>query len=575
MRESRPFQAETVEAVFSAHQRGVHKQLVVLATGLGKTYTTGLICDELPRRIPCLGRVLWLTHTEDLVQQSAISVFKTLFPQYASALDNELHPFEQDDDATENALIAYFRQNRKNQLFQSHEQEFIFTHLGLVKEELFSIEPRLVVASVQTIRNRLDRINPDHFDMVVCDEAHLFASETFSKTVNYFTPKIRLGLTATPKRLDGLSLSNLFEEIIIDKDIKFGIENGYLCELIAERIKTSTDLSKLRKTGGDFNLKDLRAVDCPANNIKIVNKYKDVCVKEVDTHIQNDNADVSLVRSITRPAIAFCVDVEHCKNLVEEFQNQGFRATFVVSDKNECPDRGRRIRDFKAGKYDVLCNINILTAGFDYPNIGCVIQAAPTMSLTKYLQSVGRGTRNKDDFFKQIWGNNCIIIDMVGNTSVHGVVNTWTLDSGKPFEEQLFLSSERRLSLIAERNQRRLEHVQEKDETVALLRLPDGERRGNPTYYDMNTPATQPQLEWLKKLGYDTDSFQYMQVHAQEIINNQPATARDIKFLTDNGYDVSNGCTRLQAQRAMKEIASRNGAKKFNTLGGNKLPFSL
>jgi hypothetical protein len=158
---------------------------------------------------------------------------------------------------------------------------------------------------------------------------------------------------------------------------------------------------------------------------------------------------------------------------------------------------------------------------------------------------------------------------------VHGVVNTWTLDSGKPFEEQLFLSSERRLSLIAERNQRRLEHVQEKDETVSLLRLPSGERTGIPSHYDMNTPATQPQIDWLKKLGYDTDSFQYMQVHAQEILSNQPASYKVLNHLKEHGYDVSNGCTRLQGERAMKEIAKRNGAKKFNTLGGNKLPFSL
>lgn len=556
MKEERPFQTETVEAVFAAYHRNVNNQLVVLATGLGKTYVSGMICSQLPGRLNCYGRVLWLTHTEDLIEQSAMNVFKTLHPQYANLADQTLKLYD-------DSVLSLFNQHKNAGMFMAGGVGFILENLGIVKEQLFSIEPTLVVASVQTIRNRLDRIHPEHFDFVVCDEAHLFASETFSKVVNYFRPKIRLGLTATPKRLDGVSLSSLFDEIVIEKDIKFGIENGYLCELIAERIKTSVDLSKMKKTGGDFNLKDLRAVDCPANNIKIVNKYKEVCVKTVD--------DVEY----RRPAIAFCVDVEHCKNLVEEFENQGIRATFVVSDKAECPNRGERIRRFKECEYDVLCNINILTAGFDHPDTGCVIQAAPTMSLTKFLQSIGRGTRNKSGIFKTVWGNNCIIIDMVGNTSVHGVVNTWSLDNGKRIEDRLFLSDEQRKNLIAERNKSQLKHVQEKDETIHLVALPSGDRNGKPSHYDMNTPATKAQLDWLRKLGHDTENFEYMQVHVQEILNNLPATRDQMFRLQQHGYDLSNGCTRLQAERAMKEIAKNAGAKKFMNLGGNKLPFSI
>ena len=74
MKEIRAYQTETKEAVFGAYHRGVFNQLVVLATGLGKTYVAGMICDELPKRIGCFGRVLWLTHTEDLIEQSAVRI---------------------------------------------------------------------------------------------------------------------------------------------------------------------------------------------------------------------------------------------------------------------------------------------------------------------------------------------------------------------------------------------------------------------------------------------------------------------------------------------------------------------
>lgn len=555
--ELRPYQQEAYDAVFSAYDRGVNRQLVCLATGLGKTFVSGTIIRDIPLRLACAGRVLWLTHEESLIEQSTMAVSKTIFPEHANRIEKIVKqhggfiPFlysKEDLFSVKDDLLETYTLMRRQ--------------VGIVKEALFGIQARLVVASVQTLRNRLERIDPTWFDAIIVDECHFAVSPTWLRTINHFKPKLLLGLTATPERLDGISLSNLFEEIVIERDIKFGIDNEYLAELEAVRLTTNLDLSSVKKTGGEFNQKDLRIVDTPARNIAIVNKWLELTKSEDGKHY--------------RQTMCFCVDVEHAKNLCEHFRNKGVDAHFVVADEKLCPDRTGLMRKFKQGKFSVLLVVGIGIYGFDVPDIGCTISAAPTLSKTKYLQGpVGRGTRRKSKEFVERFGKqNCIILDVTDNTTRHDLVNTFTLDKGKRFEDKVFIGKEKKAALIQERDGRReLKHTQEKTERVNLLTLPKVKLRSG-SVRELE-PATDKQIAWLKREGYDTENVTYTKGDMNEIIGNWQASQRDLERVRAAGYDISDGCTRAEAQAAIAEIERRDGTQYFETTLGKNSPFSF
>lgn len=549
--EARPYQIDCVESVFSAYGRGATRLLGQAATGLGKTFVAGLIIDELPKRINCAGRVLWLTHEEALIEQSALSVAKTLYPDQAQKIDlciNHYGGFIPLMNAPKDDLFQQVPQHRQALMLLKNQ-------VGIVKQKLFNIDTRLVVASVQTIVNRLDKIDPSWFDLIICDECHLFAAPQFRKVLDYFTPKIRLGVTATKDRLDGVSLGNLFDEQVFDYDIKFGIDNKYLCELEAVLLSTNISLDSVRKTGGEFNQGDLKILDCPERNIKIVNKWMEVAQD--------------------RPTIMFCVNVDHAVNMVEHFEAKGIKATFVVADETLCPDRRERIKKFKSGKFDVICAVQLLTMGFDHPNVGCVINGSPTMSKTRFLQRVGRGTRLKDELFIQKFGkNNCIIIDVTDNSERHNLINTKTLDAGKRFEDKVFMGEERRQALIGERDRkaRSLDHTRLVDATVNLLTLPEFKVRLDEKW--MKEPASQPQLDWLRREGYDVVNQEVTRGQADELISNMRCSAKDMRALIEAGYDVSGGCTVGQAKTALKEIARRGANDRFAQIS-KRSPFII
>lgn len=550
----RPYQQETHDKCFEYLQKGIWRQLAVMATGTGKTFTTGLIAKSLPARLNCAGRVLWLTHEESLIEQSALSVLRTLFPEYAKRIsdafpDNTgLLEFMQ-GARLRKQINAFDRANTDAQV-----DTIILNNLGIIKQTLFNKDPRLVVASVQTIVNRLDRFPPDWFDMVVVDECHLAMSPSWSKVINYFTPKLRLGLTATPSRLDGLSLGDLFDQEIVNFGLKYGIDNGFLCEMEAILLPTNIDLTGIKKTGGEFNTGELgAAVDRPERNIKIVRKWQEVAEG--------------------RPTIAYCVTVEHAMNLAWQFNELGVPATFVVADEKLCPDRKKRVKDFKNGKYHVICNVGILVAGFDHPDTGAIISAAPTMSETKFYQSIGRGSRLKSQaFIDRFKKNNCLIIDVTDNSKRHAIVNTESLDKGKRFEEKIFIGKERKADLIAKRDAgRKLQHVQEEEERFSLLSLPKLKIQMSDAR--MKRPASQDQLNFIARFGFDIVNESYTDGQCNQIILQQEATRTMYQFLQANGYDVSQGATRENFAAAQREVLERNTTKMFNDKNKSRNPF--
>lgn len=517
-KEIRYYQHDCKKAVLGALARGIKAQLVTMPGGTGKTFTAVNIIKDMGRR-------LWITHEESLMEQSAIALLieLDLMPEA------ELRQTIEDHDG----LIKLLN-NPKTEYAQ-----VISDSIGIIKADLFSIDKPIVMASAQTLHNRLSLIPENHFDVIVVDEADLFFSKTFIAPIRYFKYKLLLGLTATPFRADGVMMDDIFEEVVFDYPIQQAIKDGYLCEINGIVIKTSTNLDSIHTLGGDFNQKELtETVNNPVRNNQIVNKYIEYCSGQ--------------------QFICFTVDVQHAMDMTEAFNEKGVKTEFVVADKSLTLDRKGTILNFRKGDIVGLCNVGILVAGFDHPNTGCVILARPTKSKRLFLQQLFRVTRLKDSDFVAKFGQIGTVLDVVDGTSKHKLINTHELDKGLPIEERLFLSSENRAKLIAAREERKRvrEMVNVKEEKkVVLFQLPPIKARD---FGDASRkPASDGALLWLRANGYDTTNRTYTDHQFKTILFASRASDQDIQFLKDNGYDVSGYVSFGQVQAIKLKITKK------------------
>jgi superfamily II DNA or RNA helicase len=514
-KELRKYQQESIDAVKKDMDKGTKSSLLVLATGLGKTFTAVKLIEQLGFK-----RVLFITHTIELIEQSGLAFIKDKF-------DDNFAKVVEDIGFLDWASGA-------GGLFAQQQHSF---RMGAIKAHVFNIDGEVTMASAQTLYRRLDKIPKNYFDCIIADEVHLYLSRTFSEPLNYFTPKLLLGLTATPHRADGISLGTMFEKISYEYNIAEGIKDGYLAQLDAVRIKTDLSLDNVRTTGGELNQGDLQnEVDTEQRNQLIV-----------DSYIKYANG---------RQAIMFCVGVEHADNLARMFNEHGISAKPVVGNEEITPEREKTIKDFKNGKIQILTGVDILTAGFDHRNVGCIGHCAPTKSLTRWLQRTGRGTRLKDEEYVSKFGQVAIIMDFVDSTTRHRLINAWELDKGKSTEEKTFMTKEKKDRLIGEREKRQvlIKVTSKEDIVVDLLEIPKVSISNS---IRMQEPATEKQLNWIAKLGYDIINVEYTKRMCSEIISSLPAQSWQISKAKAWGYDVSNGLTISEFQEIEKRVLNK------------------
>jgi len=513
----RPYQAQVCATVEDELQAGISKQLVVMATGTGKTFTAVQIFERLKEKYN-FKRALWITHTEELLEQSALAFLTEKegieFRNYVEGI----------------GFLSYVSTNTG--IFSTTFK------MGAIKADVFVPEGEVVMASAQTLHRRLDKLNPDMFDLVVCDEAHLFGANTFVRSIQHFQPKLLLGLTATPYRTDGMLLGNIFDKIVYEYDIAKGIKDGFLCELDAVRVKTNVSLDRVRTVAGELNQKELsQEVNTPERNRLVVESY--------------------IKYASGRQAIMFCVDIEHAIALAAMFVEYDITCKAISGDEDQTPNRSQNIKDYKSGKIMVLTNCMVLTAGFDHPNTGCVGHVTPTKSLTKWLQCTGRGGRLKSKEFVDKFGQKCIILDFVDSTERHRLINAWNLDKELPPEERVFITQEKRDKLLEARAEKRSIKIEAKyndDKRIDLLQLPTVKISDS---YRMEEPATDKQLLWIASLGYDIQNISYTKKMCSEIISSQSASDKQIWALKRAGYDVSQGVTIAEAKKAFEDIDKR------------------
>lgn len=505
----RPYQNECHEAVINEYNNGINRALITLFTGAGKTFLLIKLLERMGFK-----RVLWLSFQSELITQSGMAFIKDKWPEIYEYVDSV-------------GFLEYVKQPN--------------ARIGVIKEDTFKVNTEITIGSVMTVIRRLDKIEPDYFDCVVCDEAHLFMSKSANQIVTTLTPKLLIGCTATATRADGLPLSDIFQKIVYDYDLGRGIKDGWACEMDAVRVKTTTSLDNVKTTAGELNLKDLtNEVNTLARNQQIVDSYRKYC----------DG----------RPCIAFCVDIQHAMDLAEQFRMNGYDCQAVSSNEELTPGRSENIRRYKDDKLKIITNVSILVAGFDKVDTGCIIMACPTKSLTKYLQAVGRGSRLKNKWYTDKWGQSCTILDIVDVTSRHNLVNAWELDKEKDPEDRVFISQEKRDILLAERARKAfITHIREKDEKVTLLAIPKLKISNS---FRMSEDATPLQLQTIAKWGYPIDNVHYTKTMISEIFGKQPAGYRSIQEMKQWGYDVDGKFVSVAEHQLAKKEHESKLAKK-------------
>ena len=243
------------------------------------------------------------------------------------------------------------------------------------------------IGMVQTITRRLTKIRPPA--LIITDENHHCLANSYRRIYEAFPDAYCVGVTATPVRLDGSGLGDVNDDLIVGPPTRWLIDNGYLAPYQYYSVKL-IDADALRTRRGEYDLTGV----------------------VLDRKIYGDVIQSYRKFADGLKAICYCPSIPYSEQMAERFRAAGIPAAHIdgSTDKKE---RDRIIADFRAGKVQVLCNVDLISEGFDVPDCGAAILLRPTKSLTLYIQQAMRCMRYKP-------GKTAVIIDHVGNVFRHG-----------------------------------------------------------------------------------------------------------------------------------------------------------
>ena len=275
-------------------------------------------------------------------------------------------------------LILSHRDELVHQPERYYKNQKVYDRNGnLLPECTFGVEQasehsngeEVISASVQSLIRRLDKFDPEYFDTIIIDEAHHAPAQSYRKIINHFKPNLLLGFTATPDRNDKVDLHEIFDDIIYMKDMRWGIEEGFLTDIECFQVNTGYNLDDVKIQMGDFHQPTLAAKmmedDVMENTIKAYNELR------------------------KGQTIIFAVNVEHAYKLQERIPRS------VVVEANT-PNRDKIFADFTARKFDCLINVFVVTEGTDLPLIETVMMVRPTKNLSLYCLDMETEILTKD-----------------------------------------------------------------------------------------------------------------------------------------------------------------------------------
>lgn len=302
---------------------------------------------------------------------------------------------------------------------------------GVIKGSKNEWSRDVVVASVQTLSraSRLYNLPPNHFGLIITDEAHYANAPSYQRVLWYFADAWHLGVTATPFRGDKKSLAGAgWNTVSYVYTMQQAIKEKWLAPVRFERVNTGVELKGLTKSGAtltsekDFNAKALsKLINTDARNNAIV----DAAISKLV--VANGPFNKRLRRTI-----AFCADVDHSICLANAFRRRGIEA-YAVYGSMKTKHRAAIVKAHKMGRYPILTNCNILTTGYDDPAIEGIIMARPTESKVLYLQCLGRGLRLSPETGKA----DCVALDVVDVAKKHAMtIGAELIELEEQLEEQ-------------------------------------------------------------------------------------------------------------------------------------------
>ena len=248
-----------------------------------------------------------------------------------------------------------------------------------IDESLREYKDKIEVHTFAYIVRNYTKILPTEYFYIVVDEAHHAVAPMLKRVIQYFTPEFMVGLTATDQRPDKKKLESVFGSYKTGLSLIQAMEEGIVAQANVYRIETNIDLSQVRFNGKDYINADLeKSIRVTSRNELIVNVLQEYfCDGEVGN----------------RQGIIFCVNTKHALEMEKLLNAAGISAkSYTGQTKNA----DKVMADFKDKKIRFLCACNMISEGWDYPELGILVMARPTLSKVLYLQQIGRGLRKTD-----------------------------------------------------------------------------------------------------------------------------------------------------------------------------------
>lgn len=337
--------------------RGNYRNLVVSATGTGKTVISAFDYKRFEKMHPGKSRLLFIAHREEILKQS-LQCFRSVLKNY-----------------------------NFGELYTGNYKPASMEHLFMSVQTFNSIRPDHILMN-------------DYYNFIVIDEFHHAPAKSYKPILEYFKPDILLGLTATPERMDGKDILKYFNNHITSEiRLPEAIDKGILSPFQYFGITDSVDLDKISWSRGRYDTGELERLYTSSGNMS---DERASLIKEATEKYISDLNDLK--------GLGFCVSVAHAEFMADYFNRNGISAIALKGNSKQ-EERDTAHEQLRTGKIKIIFAVDIYNEGIDIPEINTILFLRPTESLTVFIQQLGRGLRLSD-------GKECLtVLDFVGRSN--------------------------------------------------------------------------------------------------------------------------------------------------------------
>lgn len=259
-----------------------------------------------------------------------------------------------------------------------------------IRTSLPELKDNIDIRTYAYMARHYTEVQPDYYDYLVVDEAHHAVAPVLKRVVQYYNTEFTVGLTATDQRPDKKKLETVFGTYSTSLSLKEAMEKGIVAKANVYRIETNIDLSQVRFNGKDYVNADLE------KRIRVTSR-NELIVSVIEKYFTDGEAG-------RRQGVIFCVNVSHANEMARLLNQANITA---ISYTGQTKNPADVMEKFKQKKIRFLCSCNMISEGWDYPELGILVMARPTLSKVLYLQQIGRGLRKTEK------KKNVVVIDVV------------------------------------------------------------------------------------------------------------------------------------------------------------------